>query len=85
MLGQLPHVIFQRLDQLRELWFLSDCEAFLDDIVSELIIEQVEVLGFVPDQAIDELSVGIFGVVIQTLLNHVAAELLLRQRHQITD
>ena len=64
---------------------MSDCEAFLDDIVSELIIEQVEVLGFVPDQAIDELSVGIFGVVIQTLLNHVAAELLLRQRHQITD
>ena len=57
---------------------MSNSETLLNNVVAKLIAEQVEVLRLVTNDAFDQLSVCLFGVIFQTLLNDIAAELLFR-------
>jgi hypothetical protein len=82
-LAQLLHIVFQGANKLRQLGLLGYLQAFLDDVISEIVNQEVEVLALVAHQAIYDSLVHLLGVKLQTLFNHIRAEFLLREVDQI--
>lgn len=70
-------------DQLAVLRFLGHGQALLEHVVAVLVAEQVEELVLLLEHTSNQLEIDFVRVILQALLNHVAAEFLPGKRDQI--
>ena len=73
---ELKHIRLKHCQELRKLRLLSDRQTLLENVVAKLVGKQVKIVIRVSHNASNHLLVDFLGVVLQTLLNDVAAELL---------
>ena len=74
---KLKHVRLQCIQKLSQLGLLSHRKRFLKDVVAKLVGEEVEIAARFTHYASHQLLVDLLGVVLETFLDDVAAELLL--------
>ena len=77
-LSKFFHIIFKFGNKNAQKGFLGDLKALLNYIVAKIVNQKIEILIFIAHQAVYDLLIHLIGVELETFLNNIGAEFLLR-------